>query len=75
MSDLADRAERAHRMASVIEADVLISTVLEPIERAAVALESVLGGHDAARAVRALHDQARVAAAKVAGVRSKTPWP
>jgi len=75
MTDLADRAERAHRMASVIEADVLLSTVLEPIDRAARALEHVLAGHEVTRAVRALHEQARIASGKVTIVRDRAPWP
>ncbi len=75
MSDLSERAQRAHRQASVIEADVLLSTILEPLARAARALEDALGGHDAARAVRALHDQARAVAGKVTIARDRTPWP
>lgn len=76
MSDLADRAARATRMAKVIEAHVIITTVCAPLALADRAIESALGvNHDTARTVRALADQAQVALKKLTDVRSKTPWP
>jgi hypothetical protein len=76
MSDLADRAARATRMAQVIEAHVIVTTVCNPLTLAARAIESALGtNHDVARTVRALADAARVAAQKLTTVRNNTPWP
>ncbi len=76
MSDLAERAARATRMAQVIEAHVIVTTVCAPLTLAARTIELALGvNHDVARSVRALADQARVAAKKLTDIRSKTPWP
>lgn len=76
MTDQEERAERAQRLASVIEADVIVATVRDSLTRAARAIESALGtNHDTARAVRALADQAHAAAHKLAIVRGRTPWP
>lgn len=76
MSELAERAARATRMAQVIEAHVIVTTACAPLTLAARAIESALGvNHDAARSVRALADQAQVAFKKLTDIRSKTPWP
>lgn len=76
MSDLAERAARATRMAQVIEAHVIVTTACAPLTLAARAIEAALGvNHDAARSVRGLADQARAAAKRLADIRSKTPWP
>ncbi len=76
MSDLTERAERAARMANVIEAHIIVTTVCAPLTLAARAIESALGvNHDVARTVRALSDAARVAERKLSTIRSNTPWP
>lgn len=76
MSDLAERAARAQRMANVIEAHVIVTTVCTPLTLAARAIESALGvHHDVARTVRALSDAARAAAQKLTTIRGNTPWP
>lgn len=76
MSDLAERSERAARMAQVIEAHVIVTTVCGPLTVAARMIELALGvNHDTARAVRGLSDAARVAAQKLTTIRGNTPWP
>lgn len=76
MSDLTERADRARRLAQVIEAHVAVDLATVALQRAVAQLEQAVGiNHDAARAAHDTLDGCRIALGKVNTLRLRTPWP
>lgn len=76
MTDLTERAERARRMAQIIEAHTAIDVAVALFQRSVPQLENALGvQHDVAKSAHEHYDRARALLAKVANVRLRTPWP